>query len=46
MILAKKIDSEPALWLSNQNMWVFFFFFFIPWGLSEMILLQKDLLVQ
>ena len=45
MILAKKIDSEPALWLSTQNMWVFFFFF-IPWGLSEMILLQKDLLVQ
>ena len=32
MILAKKklIDSEPSLWLSNQNMRELFFLFFIP----------------
>ena len=36
MILAKKklIDSEPSLWLSNQNMReLFFLFFFHPLGI-------------
>lgn len=41
MILAKKlIDSEPSLVKQSKYAGVVFSFF-IPWGLSDMILLQK-----